>query len=102
MALSLRRKRPDHPVLEEREGEDAPVLERGAQLFVADLREGRVHHQDQPAGGPGVRRPPPERPAPLLAGGAGRGGAGTPPACPRPSKTPSSPSLGTVLKAETA
>lgn len=40
--------RPDHPVLDEREREHPAVAERGAELLIADLGQGRVHHQDQP------------------------------------------------------
>ena len=40
--------RADHPVLHEREHEDARVAEDLAELLVADLRERRVHHEDEP------------------------------------------------------
>ena len=40
--------RPDHPVLDEREPEDPRVPEDLGELLVSDLRERRVHHEDEP------------------------------------------------------
>ena len=42
--------RPDHPVLDQREDQDAAVLEHSPHLFVLHLRQRRIHHQDQPDG----------------------------------------------------
>ena len=39
--------RPDDPVLDQRQGEDPDVAEDAPDLLVADLRQRRVHHQDQ-------------------------------------------------------
>ena len=40
----------DDPVLDEGKRQDLPVPEDIRQLFVADLGQGRVHHDDQPDG----------------------------------------------------
>ena len=42
--------RADHPVLHEREREHSAVPEDPAQLLVADLRQRRVHHEDEADG----------------------------------------------------
>ena len=48
--------RPDHPVLDQRQREHALVAEDLAELLVADLRERRVHHQDEADGDRDRRR----------------------------------------------
>jgi hypothetical protein len=48
--------RSDDPVLEERERQDPPVPEDIAELLVPDLRQRRIHHQDQADGDGNVGR----------------------------------------------